>query len=142
MAQIATGAGHMTQSSIRRWKGGNNRTGKHGTPAETLVYNISDTMLTLIQLNVLQKGLSSSPTSVCDIFALHIDLHRFYHNLRLKRHFAKTPTVTGVTYSNGGLGHSHCHLRRSIYVTKVSLCPPQLDNVVEAYIKLVNKDVE
>lgn len=99
-------------------------------------------MLTDKQISVLQRGLSFSPTNTCDTFNLDIDLQRFFRNLRLKRHFAKLPNLQDQTLCNQGLGHSQLSLKQTGLRKKSTFVPPNNDNVIEAYIKLVNNDIE
>lgn len=59
----------------------------------TPVINISATILTSDQVNVLSRGLNYSPTKNFNLYNTLLDVNKFVRNLTLRRHFFNEPAI-------------------------------------------------
>ncbi|XP_040278114.1 contactin-2 [Bufo bufo] len=91
-------------------------------------------------MNLLQKGLSFSPTGSLDTLNLDTDLQRFYRNIRLKAHFSSEHMVPQSVHSETGTGS----LTAKMFNLKIrsTFSPPRLHHPIETFINLVQRDVE
>ncbi|KAJ1125520.1 hypothetical protein NDU88_003949 [Pleurodeles waltl] len=66
-------------------------------PNDICVINLSDKVLDMDQLSVLNKGLGFVPTSIPDYTELHINLFKFVRKCKLFKYFSDKQNKTGVT---------------------------------------------
>uniref|UniRef100_A0A8C5PS46 Reverse transcriptase domain-containing protein n=1 Tax=Leptobrachium leishanense TaxID=445787 RepID=A0A8C5PS46_9ANUR len=97
------------------------------TTEVTSVFNLSDRPLTLIEISLLEKGLSFAPTSFPNPLDLEVDLHKFGRDLRLKEFF-KAP---------GTLGNIPQHNR---FKPKSSFDPPNHHASIRAFLRKTQDD--
>ncbi|KAJ1152045.1 hypothetical protein NDU88_004823 [Pleurodeles waltl] len=66
-------------------------------PNDICVINLSDKVLDMDQLSVLNKGLGFVPTSIPDYTELHINLFKFIRKCELFKYFSEKQNKTSVT---------------------------------------------
>ncbi|CAJ0927892.1 unnamed protein product [Ranitomeya imitator] len=124
---------HRQQKEI-----GKNQTPKTTEPEEKgteLVINISQKVLSDMEISVLSKGLSFSPCSHMDWFQLQLDLGQFFRMLKLKEWFSDKEFISKERTSE-------LDLQRVGLLKESNFAPTTTSSVIEAFEKVVLMDIE
>ncbi|CAJ0950132.1 unnamed protein product [Ranitomeya imitator] len=107
---------------------------------DLLVYNISSQVLSSMELQVLQRGLSFCPTPPFNDFTLDQELNRFFRSLRLKVHFSSS-AISPLLATDSVISDTTLTLKKLNLVHRSVFSPPRVYHPVETYISLVKNEV-
>ncbi|CAJ0950515.1 unnamed protein product, partial [Ranitomeya imitator] len=100
-----------------------------------LVINISQKVLSDMEISVLSKGLSFSPCSHMDWFQLQLDLGQFFRRLKLKEWFSDKEATSKERVSE-------LDLKTVGLIKESNFAPATSSSVIEAFERAVLMDIE
>ncbi|CAJ0942415.1 unnamed protein product [Ranitomeya imitator] len=106
--------------------------------------SVNDLVLSQMELQVLQRGLSFCPTPSFNDFTLDQELNRFFRSLRLKVHFSGSTILPPSSIGNSMdsvMSDTTLTLKKLNLVQRSAFSPPRVYHPVETYISLVKNDV-